>query len=197
MGLLATYIFPTAPAVVSSRGVAHPNLLRRSCLRRSWRSGRTSLPSATSARRWAGDRANSCGWAHEAAATLLLHPHVPLLPLCGTAHKPIRSCPLPYLTQALRALRAAQATLEGLPAELLGRVNQSGRWSFKQMLADMPGGGGDGRSPPKADLNGVPGGFNRRLPAAAATQQQLSAAQKAAMQAVSLLSGGIAAHRSS
>lgn len=97
--------------------------------------------------------------------------------------------------QALRALRAAQATLEGLPAELLGRVNQSGRWSFKQMLADMPGGGGDGRSPPKADLNGVPGGFSRRLPAAAATQQQLSAAQKAAMQAVSLLSGGIAAHR--
>ncbi|PRW60097.1 dynamin-related 3B-like isoform A [Chlorella sorokiniana] len=97
--------------------------------------------------------------------------------------------------EALRALRAAQATLEGLPAELLGRVNQSGRWSFKQMLADMPGGGGDGRSPPKADLNGVPGGFNRRLPAAAATQQQLSAAQKAAMQAVSLLSGGIAAHR--
>jgi hypothetical protein len=114
-----------------------------------------------------------------------------------------RSCPwqlncpprLPPSPQALRALRAAQATLEGLPAELLGRVNQSGRWSFKQMLADMPGGGGDGRSPPKADLNGVPGGFNRRLPAAAATQQQLSAAQKAAMQAVSLLSGGIAAHR--
>lgn len=96
--------------------------------------------------------------------------------------------------EALRALRAAQATLEGLPAELLGRVNQSGRWSFKQMLADMPG-GGDGRSPTKAELNGVPGGFNRRLPAAAATQQQLSAAQKAAMQAVSLLSGGIAAHR--
>lgn len=62
------------------------------------------------------------------------------------------------------------------------------------MLADMPG-GGDGRSPTKAELNGVPGGFNRRLPAAAATQQQLSAAQKAAMQAVSLLSGGIAAHR--
>lgn len=37
--------------------------------------------------------------------------------------------------EGLRALRQALATLEGIPAELVGRVNASGKWSFKQMLA--------------------------------------------------------------
>lgn len=100
----------------------------------------------------------------------------------------------PLCLQALRALRSAQATLEGLPAELLGRVNQSGRWSFKQMLQQQEG--ERVSSPPAA--GGTNGGASRRLPASggAQQQQQLSAAQKAAMSAVSLLSGGIAAHRS-
>ncbi|KAL4459064.1 hypothetical protein ABPG75_013929 [Micractinium tetrahymenae] len=102
--------------------------------------------------------------------------------------------------EALRALRSAQVTLEGLPAELLGRVNQSGRWSFKQML--------EAASPersPDAHLraNGRPrsmlpggGGPPQGAAGAAQQQQQLSAAQKAAMSAVSLLAGGgIAAHR--
>lgn len=104
--------------------------------------------------------------------------------------------------EALRALRAAQGTLEGLPAELLGRVNQSGRWSFKQVLQEAE------RSPDRlAAANGpgavAPGSYGRRMAVPAISGPQalqgppLSAAQKAAMSAVSLLSGGIAAHRSS
>ena len=142
----------------------------------------------------------SCCAAGRSALLKRLCPQPPSLePTPPTHHSPpYPTDPTPPRPQALRALRAAQATLEGLPAELLGRVNQSGRWSFKQMLAEVPGGGGDGRSPPKADLGNGPGSFNRRLPGGAASQQQqqqLSAAQKAAMSAVSLLSGGIAAHR--
>lgn len=41
-------------------------------------------------------------------------------------------CPL---LQALRALRQALATLEGLPSELVGRVNASGKWSFKALYS--------------------------------------------------------------
>ncbi len=98
--------------------------------------------------------------------------------------------------QALRALRSAQGTLEGLPAELLGRVNQSGRWSFKQML--------EAASPersPDAHLRGGGAAANGRprsasLQQAAALPPPLSAAQKAAMSAVSMVAGsGIAAHR--
>lgn len=108
-----------------------------------------------------------------------------------------RCCAL--AVQALRALRSAQTTLEGLPAELLGRVNQSGRWSFKQMLqaAESSPEQARGGYQQGAANGGVP---MRRLPVAPAAaqqahQQQLTAAQKAAMSAVSLLSGGIAAHR--
>ncbi|KFM27720.1 Dynamin-1-like protein [Auxenochlorella protothecoides] len=39
---------------------------------------------------------------------------------------------------ALRALRAALVTLEGLPGEMAGRAAASGRWSFKAMLAEIP-----------------------------------------------------------
>jgi hypothetical protein len=49
------------------------------------------------------------------------------------------------VVQGLRALRQALATLEGLPGELVGRVNASGKWSFKHMLSPeknlIPGGG--------------------------------------------------------
>ena len=56
-------------------------------------------------------------------------------------------CP-PAPPQSLRVLRSALATLESLPAELLGRVNASGRWSgFREMLQQLdlgPGGGSGG-----------------------------------------------------
>lgn len=110
--------------------------------------------------------------------------------------------------EALRALRSAQSTLEGLPAELLGRVNQSGRWSFKQVLeAASPdrssdhltrgGSGANGRAAAaaRAAVPVLGAGAMQQVQAQQA-QQQLSAAQKAAMSAVTLLSGGgIAAHR--
>ncbi|KAI3436285.1 hypothetical protein D9Q98_002338 [Chlorella vulgaris] len=89
--------------------------------------------------------------------------------------------------EALRALRAAQATLEGLPAELLGRVNQSGRWSFKTMLQDVE------RSPDRAGAEragAANGGTSSRRAPSVAQQHALSAAQKASLGAVSLLSGG-------
>lgn len=108
--------------------------------------------------------------------------------------------PTPTLpsVQALRALKAAQGTLEGLPTELLGRVNQSGRWSFKQMLE---------AASPERSPEGRAGSARARAAAAAApgsgggaTQSQLSAAQKATLSAMALLNsagaaGSIAAHR--
>ena len=44
--------------------------------------------------------------------------------------------------QNLRALRQALATLEGLPSELVGRVNASGKWNFRQMMSPDKGQGG-------------------------------------------------------
>ncbi|GAB4823382.1 hypothetical protein N2152v2_010428 [Parachlorella kessleri] len=45
----------------------------------------------------------------------------------------------------LRALRQALATLEGLPSELVGRVNASGKWNFRQMMSPDKGQGGPQR----------------------------------------------------
>ena len=75
--------------------------------------------------------------------------------------------------QALRALRQALATLEGLPAELVGRVNASGKWSFKALYSPDkalgPAGAGafgDG-SPTKAPLGYANGTTSGSLMAAA------------------------------
>lgn len=64
---------------------------------------------------------------------------------------------------ALRALRAALVTLEGLPGEMAGRAAASGRWSFKAMLAEVDAAEGRG-SPSPSRLGGragTPGGAAR------------------------------------
>eukprot|EP00887_Chlorella_sp_A99_P006729 scaffold3.g6729.t1 len=108
--------------------------------------------------------------------------------------------------EALRALRSGLATLEGLPAELLGRVNASGKWSFRQMLeaeeraaaAGARAGGGPLALPGPLGTgmaNGDGGGSGR-----GGAAQQLSASTKAAtaaMSAVTLLGGGIPAFKGS
>jgi dynamin 1-like protein len=104
--------------------------------------------------------------------------------------------------EALRTLRAALKTLEGLPGELAGRVGASGaRFSFKQMLRAVDDGAeGAGSRPPSrppsrpASRHASPS-RGPRLPRDArrdadAAAAQLSAAQKAALSAVTLLSGG-------
>ena len=92
----------------------------------------------------------------------------------------------------MRTLRAALKTVEGLPGELAGRVSASGgRFSFKTMLqaagtAEERPASRPHSSPsraPKGERQGTRGPME-------AVAAQLSAAQKAALTAVTMLGGG-------
>lgn len=105
---------------------------------------------------------------------------------------------LSYALQALVTLRSALKTLEALPGELVGRVNaSSARVSFKQMLAQVDergGGEGGGPSSRSHSRNASPTRVRRERDPTAASgatvgAAQLSAAQKAALSAVSMLGG--------